>query len=35
MPYRIRTFLAVVPDPFTHDRAIGLQRRLADAGAAA
>src|SRR5262245_49764630 len=32
MPQRLRTFIAVAPDPFTHDRLVGLQERLAEAG---
>src|SRR5436190_16833481 len=33
MPHRIRTFIAVEVERFTHDRLVGLQQRLADAGA--
>src|SRR5687768_10127976 len=32
MPNRLRTFIAVAPDPFTHDRLVGLQQRLAETG---
>ena len=32
MPQRLRTFVAVPLDRFTHDRLVGLQKRLADAG---
>src|SRR5437879_7244189 len=32
MPHRLRTFIAVPVDRFTHDRLVGLQKRLADAG---
>jgi RNA 2',3'-cyclic 3'-phosphodiesterase len=32
MPQRLRTFIAVPVDRFTHDRLVGLQKRLADTG---
>jgi 2'-5' RNA ligase len=32
MPHRLRTFVAVPVDRFTHDRLVGLQKRLADTG---
>jgi 2'-5' RNA ligase len=32
MPQRLRTFIAVALDQFTHDRLVGLQERLAAAG---
>jgi len=32
MPHRLRTFVAVGLDTFTHDRLVGLQQRLAAAG---
>jgi 2'-5' RNA ligase len=32
MPYRLRTFVAVELDRFTHDRLVGLQERLAAPG---
>jgi RNA 2',3'-cyclic 3'-phosphodiesterase len=32
MRQRLRTFIAVAPDTFTHDRLVGLQQRLAEAG---
>jgi len=32
MPQRLRTFVAVALDKFTHDRLVGLQERLAVAG---
>jgi 2'-5' RNA ligase len=32
MPQRLRTFIAVALDTFTHDRLVGLQQRLADGG---
>jgi RNA 2',3'-cyclic 3'-phosphodiesterase len=32
MPQRLRTFVAVPVDRFTHDRLVGLQKRLADTG---
>lgn len=35
MSNRLRTFIAVGVDPFTRDRLVGLQKRLADGGAAA
>src|SRR2546423_4291644 len=35
MPQRLRTFIAVGVASFTHDRLVGLQERLAEAGAAA
>ncbi len=33
MPYRLRTFIAVGVERFTHDRLVGLQQRLAAGGA--
>jgi RNA 2',3'-cyclic 3'-phosphodiesterase len=35
MPQRLRTFIAVALDRFTHDRLVGLQERLAGAGVVA
>jgi 2'-5' RNA ligase len=32
MPNRLRTFIAVALDTFTHDRLVGLQERLAETG---
>jgi 2'-5' RNA ligase len=32
MPQRLRTFIGVALDTFTHDRLVGLQERLAEAG---
>jgi 2'-5' RNA ligase len=32
MPQRLRTFIAVPVDRFTHDRLVGLQKRLANTG---
>ncbi len=32
MPSRLRTFIAVAVDTFTHDRLVGLQERLAETG---
>src|ERR671937_1305537 len=32
IPSRLRTFIAVALDTFTHDRLVGLQERLAEAG---
>jgi RNA 2',3'-cyclic 3'-phosphodiesterase len=32
MPQRLRTFVAVALDTFTHDRLVGLQQRLAETG---
>ena len=32
MPQRLRTFIAVPLDTFTHDRLVGLQERLAETG---
>ncbi|MFO0811431.1 MAG: RNA 2',3'-cyclic phosphodiesterase [Gemmataceae bacterium] len=32
MPYRLRTFIAVEVEQFTHDRVVGLQKRLAAGG---
>jgi 2'-5' RNA ligase len=32
MPQRLRTFIAVALDAFTHDRLVGLQGRLAETG---
>ena len=34
MPHRMRTFVAVPVDKFTHDRLVGLQKRLAAADVA-